>query len=276
MNPYEEIKIAGRQIAPGTSDNGLLCPFCNGGKHGEKALSITRRDDGVILFLCHRASCSKGGRVTITGRVPVDVRSQEGNPPKKPEFTPRIYQGESRALQLPELRELEQRYGLFLPDWKRVGAFVDVASGRLGVPVPSPYHSNRRGVELRSIWPLTEGPKTLHYREINEQWIGWFTSDTSKYPVVLVEDCISAIKISRHFIAVALMGTNISLDDIMEVSKFNDNIVLALDRDATEKAFAYQRKFKYIAPHMRVVALQRDLKYETDARIMELIQYRNV
>jgi hypothetical protein len=270
MNPYNEIRLIASRIPNGTSENGLLCPFCNGGKHNERALSVSRRDDGVALFLCHRASCSKGGRVASGGSVQVNDAE-----PAKPSFTPRVYSGESRSLQLPELRELEQRYGLFVPDWKRVNAFIDIESGRLGIPIPGAYHANRRGVELRTLFPdpsKPKEPKTLHFRELDEQWLGWFTSDSGGMPIVLVEDVISAIKVSRHFIAVSLMGTNISYDDIIEVSKFSDNIVLCLDRDATEKAFGYQKRFKYLAPHLRVVPLQRDLKYESEERIIGIIQ----
>lgn len=79
------------------------------------------------------------------------------------------------------------------------------------------------------------------------------------------------MRVARHYFSVALLGTNLNLDQIYEVLKISDNVVLALDRDATRKALALQARFKFIAPNLRVVLLDKDLKYLNDAEIKEKV-----
>lgn len=114
--------------------------------------------------------------------------------------------------------------------------------------------------------------KTVNYRELDESWLGWFTSPNSAEPVVLVEDVLSALKVSRQFVSVSLMGSHVSLDAMMEVCKYSDQIVLCLDRDATKNAFDLKKRFMFICPQLRVVPLPgKDLKYIPDRDIRTCI-----
>lgn len=46
-----------------------ICPECNGGSSNEKSFAVTLYEEGVALFICHRATCEYTGRVVanITG-----------------------------------------------------------------------------------------------------------------------------------------------------------------------------------------------------------------
>lgn len=123
--------------------------------------------------------------------------------------------------------------------------------------------------------PEHEGsPKTLTYKELDEPFAGWFWSDTSDpRRIVIVEDVFSAIKVARQYYTVCLCGTNISLDNIFEILKYSDNVVIALDKDATKKALEYKQKYRFICPNIQVAVLDKDLKYEPDDEIRRRVNF---
>ena len=57
--------------------------------------------------------------------------------------------------------------------------------------------------------------------------------------------------------------------DLMGVS---ENIILCLDRDATQKAEKFAKRYAFICPGLVHVPLQQDLKYENKDRIKEIIE----
>jgi hypothetical protein len=67
------------------------------------------------------------------------------------------------------------------------------------------------------------------------------------------------------------MGTNLNLDKLLDLLGVSERIVLALDRDATDKALEYAKRYALLAPDMRVLPLQRDLKYEDTTTIREMM-----
>jgi DNA primase len=194
-------------------------------------------------------------------------------------FEPRWFKGETRLLNSEERELLFARYGLSIDDIKRHRLAVctdkGVNEGRLVVPIFN-LGGTIRGYELRVFSGfISDVPKTLHYKHLDEPWIGWFSANVpynEKLPVVLVEDAISAMKVAHQFVAVSLMGCNLSMTDLFEIEKATDNIILALDKDASAKALAFKNKYRFIAPNLRVMLLDGpDLKELTDGRINEMV-----
>lgn len=68
------------------------------------------------------------------------------------------------------------------------------------------------------------------------------------------------------------MGSHLSFDLLMDLMKVSENIVLCLDRDATEKAEKFTKRYAFICPNIVHVPIQRDLKYETTADIKTIIE----
>lgn len=265
MNEYAELKLLCQKVLKGTTLNGQYCPFCKGGRHGEQALSISLRNDGVALFICHRASCSKAGRIFLNGNVSTNLEIQHG-----PEFKPRMWTGESRALNDKERELLDQQYGLTFREinWHKL-AMAD--NGALIFEILGPA-GQRRGYQLRALPGDTHIPKADGFKELNEPFVGWFWTETSSpKKIIVVEDCLSAIRAARQFYAVSLLGTNLSVDALFEILKFSDHVILALDKDATGKALAYQKKYRFLAPQLQVAVLDKDLKHETDEEIKRRI-----
>lgn len=267
-DPKQEIRFLAKQTPKGTTSNGVLCPFCNGGKHAEKSLSLTVRSDGVGLYICHRASCAQAGRVFGNGNVLGSTTSEQ----QQSEFKPRVWNGETRSLNDDERMRLEHDFGFTYRELLRYRLSVVQEgnfSGRLIAPILGP-RGQVRGNIVR-VFPGQEGqPKSVTYKELDEPFCGWFQTETSnRNKVVLVEDIFSAIKVARQFVSVALCGCNISQENLFELLKYTDNIIVALDKDATDRALKYKQKYRFLAPQMQVAILERDLKHCGDDEIKE-------
>lgn len=271
IRAYKEVKLHGSTIEPGTTLNGVTCPFCNGGRNSEKSMSITRRRDGVILYICHRASCGRSGRINLEGH------SNTNETTTTKEFKPRVYEGRTRSVETDDL--ISVGWWLTPEDAKTFQLTIEEGNiPRLIIPIRD-FKGTKIGTVSRRMWPGDLRPKTLSYKEKDVPWLGWFMQP--KYPevkglytgpVLVVEDCISAMRASGYVPTVALMGCNLPLNDLMEILKITDNIFLALDRDATEKAYKFKEKYSFIAPNLQVIPLEQDLKELPSHKIHEKLE----
>jgi len=266
VNPYNELKLLAGDVPKGTTANGLSCPFCRGGRHGEKALTVTVRDDGATLFICHRASCSKAGRIYPNGSVTANTDTDQ-----PPRFVPRVYQGKTRVLNSYERGILEANYGLTYRELNFHRLCIDVETERLVIRLLGP-DGTLRGHQLSCMPNNPLVPKALTYKEKDLPFNGWFATENSDWTkLVLVEDAISAMRVARQYPCVSLMGTTISQEALFEMLQVQDHLVIALDRDASAKALDYQKKYKFVAPQIRVALLEKDLKWLPDAEIKEKV-----
>ena len=96
-----------------------------------------------------------------------------------------------------------------------------------------------------------------------------FIIGDNKDLAVVVEDCTSACVVSHEATGIALLGTNLLTEHLHYVKPYK-NIVVALDRDATDKAIDIQRKIAIHVDKCRVMILERDLKYENKETIKEM------
>lgn len=226
------------------------------------------------MYCCHRSKCGRAGRIDSDSNGSWRVSASE-EPPKK---EPRIYTGTTVPVGEDNLKLLSERFGLAQGELDRWGVLEDQRTRACVVPIRGPYGESR-GVSLRKFepkWndiyrdPASDGQPLLGWLVLRQE----LKPDASlrDQPVVLLEDAFSAIKCARQFGSVILFGTHINLGGMLEVVKETDNIVLALDRDAYDKAVKLKQRFNYIAPSMRVVRLERDLKYESDERIKAIVE----
>ena len=106
----------------------------------------------------------------------------------------------------------------------------------------------------------------------------WFLYGDKSYPFVcgtsdraiLVEDCASACAVSSIMTGVALLGTSLP-DDYIPVLKEFKKVTVALDRDATSKAFDINQKLCYYV-RSQVKILEEDLKYYDTDQIKEILK----
>ena len=259
------------ELAPGEQRAGLRCPFCGGGSHRESSLSLTRANEVEALYYCHRASCGRSGRVACWGfRLPAEPNEMgDSTEPLKP---PRkLYTGTPKELGEQWSAYLVQRFGLSKEETDWAGWQEDTNSGDLNCPI---FDSKavRIGTHTRK-FPQSGNalaPKARTYFTGLNGGPAWFQRHGNLSPIVVVEDVISALKVSRHFTAVALLGTHLSTESLLSISSTRAEIILALDKDATNKAFGYQKKYGLYAP-IKVAVLERDLKVCDDEEILERI-----
>ena len=104
-------------------------------------------------------------------------------------------------------------------------------------------------------------------RSLNGRKPKWRRYGRSKYPYVcgrdrldlfIVEDCPSACCVSDSVFGLALMGTTL-LDEHIDVIKNYKKVFVALDKDATSKAYIMMRKLRNYVP-TKLIVLNKDLK----------------
>lgn len=255
-NRAEAVRLYAAELGAGQQGR-TLCPWCAGGSDNEHSLSVLVNERGQVSWRCFRASCSISG-----GNREVKTVS------RKP---PRPFPHATRNCEPCDKEWMVRRFDITTPDEWRYSATVD----RYVMPVVGP-EGQRRGVIARSYSGAT--PKADTYREItDEPWLHWSRSAYSKKsPIVLVEDVVSAEKVSQcDALGVALLGAYLADAMVWELTKYQRGrpVVLALDKDAFGAALNLQRRHGgHFNPPMTVWRLERDLKDEDSTTIADLIK----
>ena len=103
-------------------------------------------------------------------------------------------------------------------------------------------------------------------RSLNGRKPKWRRYRNNKYPFVcgtshtlfIVEDCPSACCVSFSVSGLSLMGTTL-LDEYVDIIKNYEKVFVALDKDATSKAYIMMRKLRNYVP-TKLIVLNKDLK----------------
>jgi hypothetical protein len=236
----------------------VICPACMGGTSGEKSFRLLIANGSIVRGKCFRASCGwyYSNVSAVTGGFTADVG---------PKLMP--YTGPIRGLDTAEREWMKRRYGI---DLRGVGSTED---GRYVLPIWDDQ-SNERGVVLRipHVGSPLRGtrdyggiPKTLTYRSAEgpvQSWYRCTAPGADREVAVLVEDQISAMKVRLYagVTAVALLGTELTQDKVAELQRNVKRIVIALDADATSKAFEHARRWGKAFEACRVLILEKDIK----------------
>lgn len=159
-------------------------------------------------------------------------------------------------------QELEQS------DWKWI-----TGENRLWMPVVRRDGSTIGGVARSLSKSVT--PKTLnHIWNVNAPLASYARFQEPGFGeqgvIFLVEDQISARRLSSYAEACALLGTNISDQLLIELAQHYDRVVLLLDPDAVDKALKLQKRMN---PHIdtKVRVLKRDIKNMPPNEVFELV-----
>lgn len=271
----QSIRHLAMGLSPGESRGGLLCPFCEGGRHNDKALSVTVTDDGDILYNCHRASCGVGGVVRAapraswqSGESPAETKPKPVQPPEP-----------TRPLNDHEIGELYALYGLEYPilEGYNVEAYHDASLGhRIVIPIEGPsgpdLRGYLRGYEYRLLPPYERSDKTRHYRLSDGVWAGCF--GVPSHGIIVVEDVWSALKIAQElpdFMGYSLMGSHMTIEHVLEINRFTKNWYLCLDKDASLKAIKFQQKYRHLG-EFQIRLLEKDMKYLDQIDMVELLR----
>lgn len=234
------------------------CPECG----VPDKMSITRNDEGT-LYHCFRDQCSTAGFIANDRAAPGQHKRAKVKPPKPYERALRPLTGLERV-------RFAVTNGLDRTDiergrWKY--AEDDLA---YCFPVLDP-HGYERGVTLR--WYDGRAVKAMGFKDNPElPWQCWYVHGADFSRVVLVEDQVSALKLSRYCTAVALLGTHMNEAQATEIASVRPGAVtIALDEDATNTAYKLKRWYGLMYPHCDVVQLHKDIKDMSDETIIEAL-----
>lgn len=242
--------------------SGEVCPACKGGSSQEGSLSVTRRG-GVLLWKCHRASCSFGGSVNLLGAV--GNRDKSSNP-----------KSGSRGLYVPTqpidqatAKFLAARFGIptkscGLAGLRWTGEGDGKYARRISFPIYGP-DLKERGASYRS-YQGANPKNVIVLRDEDSISAAWYRWKRTSANLIIVEDQMSAIKMAPYLDSLALLGTNLSeakVNEILEQKKYK-HIYLCLDNDATMEAVRTQLKWRHKLPNMCIQGLGTDIKDMND------------
>ncbi len=253
------IALEAAELAIGDSRR-TSCPFCGS---AERTFSVTRAAHGV-LYNCYRSSCGAAGFLPTAGELLQPA-------PAEPELRP--YMGELHGLSDDDLDYFAAKFELPATTARRyIQRGLD---GRYALPILNP-RGYTRGHMLRVPWGRTAaGAKSILYRSHRGPMQSWYRPIHRPFPrrILLVEDQMSAIRAAEFggnvTAAVALLGVggstklgNLSgAEGIREIAQEQpDEVIIALDADATDRAFAWARKWGLAFKSTRVAVLERDIK----------------
>lgn len=254
-----EIKAEASELPIGATTNDISCPWCG----RSKSFSVTKTKIGDILFMCHRANCNPAASGYIRG----DRRgsSNTSSVVSERNFIPRVFDYPTSRVAGEQLSKLVETYRItsdevYWAEWSYVHK-----TDRYAMPVFSPTGACR-GIVTKA---YKDGiiPKSISYKEVDDNWMGWYLRELvaledseNKYSqVIVVEDLVSCLKASRYYPSVALLGTHLNHKMLEEILGRTSNVVLCLDRDATQKALDYCKEFA-IFGNFRAIPLSKDIK----------------
>ena len=231
--------------------NGRLridCPSC----HKKNTLSVS--DDGYRrMYNCFYANCDVKGvldnRLTVTNsRVVFEKKSEPSVKHKVSDFQlPTTFVPLSRNQKAVDYVRSVNSYQAYLDN--RVDIMYDIRFDRVAFLVKN----KGRVVDAVGRTLTNSKPKWYRYGRSNHPFICGRGS-----VLFIVEDCPSSCSISHVCKVMALMGTNL-LDSHIEVIKKYNKVVVALDKDATNKALEMSRKISQYV-NCNVAFLTDDLK----------------
>lgn len=114
-------------------------------------------------------------------------------------------------------------------------------------------------------------PKTIMYQHRESSKLGWFRADRER-KVVLVEDLVSAAKVSEHCNAAALLGTHLTKEMLDDLVIHCHEVYIWLDPDATNKASKLARELSLVFPVCKVLVSDADPKDLPHKQIGEILE----
>lgn len=231
------------------------CPACG---HAGK-FSVTRESTG-LLYNCYRDSCDTQGFV---GSHNVAAKRKNGKPKKQGTLHP--YDGELRKLRPWERARFLYYNGLTGKDLDRGRFRWAVRADCYGFPIMD-RHGFERGVTLRRY----DGrePKALTRMHTQGPTISWYPGPCEDR-IVLVEDQVSALKVSRYCTAVALLGTRMDDSAAHEIASAKASVAIALDADAINTAHKLRGWYGLLFKGCEVIRLDADPKDMTGRQIRD-------
>lgn len=258
--PHEQVSVLAATLEPGATLR-TACPKCFGGQSGEKSFSVTRTEEGRVIYKCFRAKCSWGGKIlsgsSVTDRTALPFYARRS-----------CFDRPIEALDDNQVRWYREKFGVSPDKDISYCPSRDMYAYRIKGP-----NGQLRGWQLRS---YVEGAtlRAQNYVHMDEPFISWhFAKRPLLGGVVVVEDIPSARKASSCGVSsVALLGTAIDFERAYEIASLCENfVIVALDRGMLGQAIKYRQMYEPVWGSVEIWQLNEDLKYVDTKRIKEAL-----
>ena len=248
MNFNNQLQIIEGIIQGDEVDTRVDCPFCN----HTNTLTI-KKSEGKIMWNCFHASCNTKGikqkEMSMEDVQKSLVLSSNANI-KKTFFVPKNFVSVYNTDKCTDYM-------------KKNNCMVAYMNGLVDMKYDVRQH--------RAVFLIKKDQEVVGAvgRGLNsEVYPKWFMYGDKSYPfmcgkhdtAIIVEDCASACAVSDFYCGVALMGTSLPESYIPVLKKHFKKVIIALDRDATIKAFDISNQLRYYMD-TQVKILEEDLKY---------------
>lgn len=131
-----------------------------------------------------------------------------------------------------------------------------------------PFYENKTLVLWTGKYFPTRVPKVFHQGGTAETLVRVHCPLDSR-SAVIVEDVVSAIKVSRILPSIALLGTNLSLPRIRKLSSEVDTLYIWLDGDKYREGIAFKERYKCLFKNVFVIFTNLDPKEYSTRQIEE-------
>lgn len=219
------------------------CPFCNA-QHEDK-LYLTKTGSGSGVYICHRASCgAKGGigdrDITITSK------------PKRTNI--KLYSEETTALTDSHKEYLNAKFEL--QDY--TGITYEPRRNALVFQLQTAERTIW-GTQIKRQWGVPKGSYKCCTYQCRDAPKIHYAPPIGRGRVVLVEDFLSAKKLSRIVPTCAILGTHMLEEVAVDLHKYYDHLVLALDYDAVDKMRKIKAQWSCVFD-IDIVIMKKDVK----------------
>jgi len=247
---YKQVRVAVKLLIETEQSDGLSyyqCPVCD----KESKLMVGAADEGGHWYKCLSAHCDTSGRTEYDGKPAVPTTEPRKNGRN---IYLRNYQQDQDYSVLTDTKaeKLTDRFNLrpFMADKLCNGLVL----GRHIYPIYGPL-GEQRGHVARSYIPGTTRKSLLRpYVDAPEPMQSWYFTPSSRAgalqspAICIVEDQVSAIRMSHYLPTVALLGTSVSRTGQDEIERVADTvgaerICVILDQDAQMQAIDLAHKF---------------------------------
>lgn len=250
-----------------------MCPYCEGGNSADRGSFSITRDPRGIVFHCFRDKCGAHGFVPV-GAVSASLDYEI---PVKPDYEPHHYHRDLYHLPPQMVTLLRDRFELTESEISANGFKWAGYDQRVYMPVYNALGENT-GAVLRDYTGVEKAKALLyHWRPSTKSAGHWPRIDTSSVvqhrPLVIVEDTVSGIRVARHCPAVAILGTEPSVELIKYLVPRYPRVVLALDPDAYGRAMKHWRTYGLYFDDFKPIKLLEDPKDMSHDELKEIMDH---
>lgn len=256
-------------LGVGEESRPMKCPFCQADH--EHKFSVRRTDQGY-LYSCFRAKCGESGFVRDNGHYVA-----RNTPKEIDEDKPYERAGYFKAATAQDRLFFYRAWG------------VDITGERIYITEDDEYafailgpKGNRKGWHIRQPrWKLTRchrlgapGPKGMTYMDKKgTSKLAWFNNSDNRDTLILVEDLVSAMKVSKYRPCAALLGASLTKSSVQEIRDSGvTKVVVWLDPDAKSSGLEILTKHGLSLPNVMAISTEDDPKDTPDIVIEAILE----